>query len=220
MKRIMALIMTLTVAVCAFAGCGKGAGQDAGAQGGAAAENASAEAVDPTQVKTVGEALALKGEEGDFQSSYSEKTYVAVISVDGVYYRFIADLPEDVSKALWDLDWDEDRDAKEMELLQSVPIRTVENLTEMAPSQEEIDQWVGKTGQDLFDAGWTYWYYDLETMKAGMDYDAFQYDVQFEYDGEPLENDDDFDFFETFADLTVASVTYTGIGNNATNIEE
>lgn len=220
MKRIMALIMILTVAVCAFAGCGKGAGQDAGAQGGAAAENASAEAVDPTQVKTVGEALALKGEEGDFQSSYSEKTYVAVISVDGVYYRFIADLPEDVSKALWDLDWDEERDAKEMELLQSVPIRTVENLSEMMPSQEEIDQWVGKTGQDLFDAGWTYWYYDLETMKAGMDYDAFQYDVQFEYDGEPLENDDDFDFFETFADLTVASVTYTGIGSNATNIEE
>ena len=220
MKRIMALIMILTIAVCAFAGCGKGAGQDAGAQGGAAAGNASAEAVDPTQVKTVGEALALKGEEGDFQSSYSEKTYVAVISVDGVYYRFIADLPEDVSKALWDLDWDEDRDAKEMELLQSVPIRTVENLSQMAPSQEEIDQWVGKTGQDLFDAGWTYWYYDLETMKAGMDYDAFQYDVQFEYDGEPLENDDDFDFFETFADLTVASVTYTGIGNNATNIEE
>ena len=125
-----------------------------------------------------------------------------------------------MSKALWDLDWDEERDAKEMELLQSVPIRTVENLSEMAPSQEEIDQWVGKTGQDLFDAGWTYWYYDLETMKAGMDYDAFQYDVQFEYDGEPLENDDDFDFFETFADLTVASVTYTGIGNNATNIEE
>ena len=37
--------------------------------------------------------------------------------------------------------------------------------------------------------------------------------------GEPLENDDDFDFYENFKDLKIRSVTYEGLGD-ATDIGE
>ena len=42
--------------------------------------------------------------------------------------------------------------------------------------------------------------------------------VKFAYDGEPMENTDDFDFYEAFKDLEVLSVTYDGLGD-ATNLE-
>lgn len=219
MKKISVLFLTMAVALSMLAGCGKG-GDQASGQASEAADSASAEKVDPMQVKTIGEALALRTEGDQFQSSYSETTYVMVLDVDGVFYRYIADLPADVSEALWNLEWDDEHDAKEKELLDPLEIKSAENLTEKMPSQEEIDSWVGKKGQELFDAGWSYGYYDLESMTVGMDYGDFAYDVQFEYDGEQMVNDDDFDFYAAFSDLTVSSVTITGVGDGATNIEE
>ena len=91
---------------------------------------------------------------------------------------------------------------------------------EFAALQEELDKNVGKTGQELFDDGWTYWYYNLEDMEAGLYYKDFAYTVRFEYDGEPMVNSDDFDFYEEFKDLKVSSVTFDGLGDAAVLEEE
>ena len=44
---------------------------------------------------------------------------------------------------------------------------------------------------------------------------TFAYIVKFAYDGEPMVNSDDFDFYKAFKDLPVTSVTYDGIGDAA-----
>lgn len=52
-----------------------------------------------------------------------------------------------------------------------------------------------------------------------MYYGPLSYIVKFAYEGEPLQNTDDFDFYEEFKGLQVESITYEGIGD-ATSIEE
>ena len=55
--------------------------------------------------------------------------------------------------------------------------------------------------------------YNLEDMEAGLYHGPFSFNVKFAYDGEQMENTDDFDFYEEFKDLKVSSVTYEGLGD-------
>ena len=55
-----------------------------------------------------------------------------------------------------DLDFDDpDYDKKENELIAPLTVKVIENLTEGMPTQEEAQQYIGKTGQELMDDGWT-----------------------------------------------------------------
>ena len=120
------------------------------------------------------------------------------------------------SEAVWAIEFDdEDKDQKVRDLVSPLEVARLENLTEQIPSQEELDKLVGKTGQDLFDDGWDYYYYNLDEMEAGLNHGPFAYIVKFAYEGEPMVNSDDFDFYEAFKDLPVTSVTYDGIGDAA-----
>ena len=175
---------------------------------------------DPAQIKTMGDFFKFKNDdEYNSQDSITETHYVIVLNIGGVYYRAIADLTPELSDKLFQLDFEE-RDQKLNELIGPLPVSRLENLTEMIPSQEELDKYVGKTGKELFDNGWsTYMYYNLEDMVAGLYHGPFLYDVAFEYDGEPMQNTDDFDFIENFKDLKVKSVKFAEIGD-ATDIGE
>ena len=83
----------------------------------------------------------------------------------------------------------------------------------MIPPQEELDKYVGKTGQDLLDDGWTEGYgYNLDDMVFWLYKGPFAYDVVFESD-QKYENTDDFDVWKTIAPLKIKSVTYKGLGN-------
>lgn len=178
----------------------------------------SSNAFDLSSLKTIGDVLALDTV-NQSQYGFTDKYYAYVFEKDGVYYRASADIPSDVSKEIWDIDFeDENREEKINALLNPLPLKAVENLSEQIPPQSELDKYVGKTGQELFDEGWSYNYYNLEDMEAGLDHGPFSYRVKFNYDGEPMENTDDFDFYEAFKDLTVASIAFDGLGD-ATNLD-
>ncbi len=209
MKIILALGLALVAVLMALTACTKtepsGAGQSA--PSGFAAS-----------LKTLADVYAVSAD-GETQEGYSETKYVYVFQVNGVYYRAVAQLESDVSKELWDIEYGEDQEQKIQALLGPVAVERVENLSEQIPSQEELDKLVGKTGQELFDDGWSYYYYNLEDMETGLYHGPFSYTVCFDYDGEPMENTDDFDFYAEFKDLTVSSVTFSGLGD-ATNLDE
>ncbi len=209
MKKTLALGLALVAVLMALTACTKtepsGAGQSA--PSGFAAS-----------LKTLADVYAVSAD-GETQEGYSETKYVYVFQVNGVYYRAVAQLESDVSKELWDIEYGEDQEQKIQALLGPVAVERVENLSEQIPSQEELDKLVGKTGQELFDDGWSYYYYNLEDMETGLYHGPFSYTVCFDYDGEPMENTDDFDFYAEFKDLTVSSVTFSGLGD-ATNLDE
>ena len=210
MKIILALGLALVAVLMALTACTKtepsGAGQSAPSD------------FDPASLKTLADVYAASAD-GETQEGYSETEYVYVFQVNGVYYRAVAQLESDVSKELWDIEYGEDQEQKIQALLGPVAVERVENLSEQIPSQEELDKLVGKTGQELFDDGWSYYYYNLEDMETGLYHGPFSYTVCFDYDGEPMENTDDFDFYAEFKDLTVSSVTFYGLGD-ATNLDE
>lgn len=146
----------------------------------------------------------------------SDYTFIYAFEQDGNTYRAICDVPEDISQAVFAIDLDDpDQDEKQNELLAPLPIKVIENLTAGMPTQEEAEQYIGKTGQELIDDGWTVHYYNLEEMKFGMTHGIYSYDITFE--GE-VENPDNFNEDTDMGGLTVSAITCDGIGD-ATYIE-
>ena len=221
MKKI-ALILMMSLTVGLFAGCAGTSSTGQGTQQGAGETSAEAEAakVDLDSLKTLGDAFALEGkDEGVEQRAFYEDKYIYAFSVGGVFYRVIADLPADISEKLFALDYDENHDKNEMELVTDLAISKAENLTEQILPQEELDALVGKTGKELFDAGWREGgFYNTETLEVWLEYGAFSYDVHF--DGKLTEKEaENFDVMEHLADKKVLDIKYEGIGD-ASHVDE
>ena len=162
---VLAAVLTLGL----LAGCGNTQPAEEETSGSAETEGAG---VDLESIKTLGDAFTLEGKDeySEQRASYGGK-YVYAFAVDGVAYRVIADLPDDIFDQILELDFDEDYDKKEQALVKDLEVTTAENLTEQILSQEELDALVGKTGQELFDAGWrSGMFYNTETMEVWLEY--------------------------------------------------
>ena len=213
MKKSFVSVLSLLIVLCLFASCGKQGSNDP-------TPTNNIPASDTLSVKTIGEALALKGE-GEFQSATLGKAYVVVFEKDGVYWRVIAELTPEQHDAIFALDiLDENHDEKEKELVSPLTVTKIENLNEKKLSDDDMTALVGKTGAELFDSGWTTGMgYDLESMEFYLEYAPFMYTVTFEKQ-EQLENTDDFDEEAAVASLKVVSVSFSGLGNSATDVPE
>ena len=213
MKKSIVSVLSLLIVLCLFAACGKKESNDP-------TPTNNTPASDSLSVETIGEALALKGE-GEFQSATLGKAYVVVFEKDGVYWRVIAELAPEQHDALFALDiLDESHDEKEKELVSPLTVTKIENLNEKKLSDDDMTALVGKTGAELFDSGWTTGMgYNLESMEFYLEYAPFMYTVTFEKQ-EQLENTDDFDEEAAVASLKVVSVSFSGLGNSATEIPE
>ena len=219
MKKIIILVCVITAAIFMLTACKKTEpvqnGSSASSENaGSTAASVSSGSFDPSAVKTMGDILPYE-ETGNYQEAYSEKQFVYVFVADGVYYRAKAALTKEAADMVWGEEYDEERDQKVRELISKLEIDSIENLSEQVPTQEELDKLIGKTGQELFDDGWTDFGYDLSEMNANMYHGDFAYIVHFEYEGEQMVNTDDFDFYEAFKDLKVGSVKFDGLGNAA-----
>ena len=216
MKKKILLFLSLATIILGIAACNNSQSNVAAPQGNVAApqSNTSSQSFNPSTIKTMGDFLAYKDEENyNCQEATTENYYIVVLKLDGTYYRAIADLPKDLFNEMFYSDNAGDKESEIQEKLSALPVSKIENLSEQMPKQEELDKYIGKTGQDLYDEGWNYFYYNLEDMEAGMDHDLFSYTVKFDYDGPPMVNTDDFDFFEKFKDIKIKSITCDGIGD-------
>ena len=213
MKKGFVFVLSLLIVLSLFAACGKKGSNDP-------TPTNNAPASDTLSVETVGDALALMGE-GESQFATLEKAYVVAFEKDGVYWRVIAELTPEQHDALFALDiLDENHDEKEKELVSPLTVTKIENLNEKKLSDDDMTALVGKTGAELFDSGWTTGMgYDLESMEFYLEYAPFMYTVTFEKQ-EQLENTDDFDEEAAVASLKVVSVSFSGLGNSATEIPE
>ena len=175
-------------------------------------EGKDGEAVDLDTVAKLGDLLGLP----DIGYSLTGTTYVYAFEQDGNTYRAICDVPEETAQAIFDLDFDDpDYDKKQNELIAPLPVKVIENLTEGMPEQEEAEQYIGRTGQELIDDGWSVQFYNLEEMKFGMNHGVYSYDITFEGNVKDPEN---FDENTDMSGLTVMAITCDGIGD-ATYLE-
>ena len=158
MKKKLSLGLMLVVSALALAGCIKFKFGNSGNL-----KNIGTTNFDPVQLKTMKDVFAY-GDPENSNEAYTDKTYIFVFNVDGIYYRAVAEMPEDISAAVWKIDFlDEDKEQKVKDLVSPLDAK-IENLSKQIPSQQELDKLIGKTGQELFDNGWTYWSYNLLDM--------------------------------------------------------
>lgn len=163
--------------------------------------------VDLDTVKTLGDLLGLP----EVGTSLTGTTYVYAFEQDGNTYRAICDVPEETAQAIFDLDFeDPDYDKKLSELIAPLTVKVIENLTENIPSQQEADQYIGKTGQELIDDGWTVHFYNLDELRFGMNHGIYSYDITFEG---KIKDPDSFNEDTDMGGLTVKTITCDGVGD-------
>ena len=171
--------------------------------------------IDLDSLKTMGDAFALEAENDQFGSD--DQHFVYVFEIGGTAYRVIADMTKEVQKEMDKLDASkEDFNDKTKEAAASLEISKRENLTEMIPSQEELDKFAGKTGQDLLDDGWTVSGWDIDENTFTMNKGPFAYTVVID---SKLKESDDFDGDEEIKKLKIKTIKYSDIGD-ATNLDD
>ena len=214
MKKVVSLTLALLLVLSVFAGCSNKSDNNQPSPDGTKPASGS---VDVSSLKTIGDILSLNLNGENQYATYGSK-FIYVFELDSIIYRAISSVDEATSQALFDLDYmDPDHDKKMGDLVSSLEIETLENLSENILPQEELDKLVGKTGADLINDGWvTGMGYNTDTMEFWLDYKAIQYTVVFE--GSVDSEAEDFDEEEAIKPLVIKSVTYNGLGD-ATNIE-
>ena len=220
MKKAIAMLLISLLVLSLLTACGSAAGSASApeaektesASAASAAETAEeAPAAEDAEFKTMGDVFGFES------SCYGggDDYYVYVFEKDGIIYRATAELPQEVSETVAAIDlFDEQYDTKVREAVSPVEITKLENLTEMIPTQEELDKLIGKTGQELLDDGWIIWSWQDDGTDYDMYHGPFTFTVSFDGTTDTMNEIGEPDI----SGLTVKSVTYDGIGD-ATNIE-
>lgn len=175
--------------------------------------------LDLSKIKTYGDAYEM-AKENQYVMTYDEKRIIIGFDYEGKPLRVIADMTKDVYDKMEAVDLSNpDNMDKRDELAFGLKVSKAEDLSDQIPSQEELDQMIGKKGQDLLDEGFVSSQSDLgsDNPVYVLAQGPFSYEFTF---NEKVEYDDNTDADEVLKGLTVKSVKYYGIGDGITDIEE
>jgi len=157
-----------------------------------------------------------EAEEERGQVGHNDKYIVYVTECDDTIYRFVVESSKEISEEIEALDFhDDDYMEKVYATFNDLPIVSEENLLLYAMDEEEMEALVGKTGQELLDAGFESPGYneDENGQWVGMDFGVLSYRF--------IMNEDlgDSEVWEAiFKKATVKSVEMDGISGWATDL--
>lgn len=214
-KTIIATMALALSLVMPLAACG---GQASQGGSGDTDEQTSVQAgiIDVTTWKTLGDALAVKDADGFSSSAWDENHFVEVFEGGEQTFRVIAKMDADAYKKANELDASmEDYEEKFTEAVSGLELESAEDLTGDKLSQEDMDAYVGKTGQDLLDAGFTfesYYMYGGDETGATMSSGYLAYDVTFDVS---IDDDQSEDEGESIKAAKITAVEYFGGSDSA-----
>ena len=113
----------------------------------------------PAEWKTLGDALASKGE--DFNtSSWDEDHYLAVFQVGDTFVRVVAKMTPEAYAQIEELDASmPEYDEQFAKVVENLELISADDLSSEMLTQEQLDAYIGKTGKDLINDGLTFQYY-------------------------------------------------------------
>lgn len=207
----MALALSLTMPLVA---CGGSTSSSEGSDT-PAAEESAAETIDVSSWKTLGDALAAKTD--DYATaSWDEVYYLSVFDTGEQTVRVIAKMDADTYAKISDLDAAaDDYDEAFDKVVSALELESAEDLTDEKLSQDELDAYVGKTGQDLVDDGFafsSYFMYGGDETGATMDKGYLAYDVTFDV---TVPEDQTEDEGAAVMGATVTAIEYAGASDAA-----
>lgn len=178
---ILAAALALSLGVLPLAACGSKPA-DSTATEPTEQTDATPASIDVSSWKTLGDALATRT--GSLSYGHDETYFVAIIEVNDSIVRMVCKSDPSVDEKLSAIEFDDpEHDQKVDEALADLELLSAEDITDTKLSQEELDAYVGKTGQDMLDAGFEFSYYSMyggEDTDATMDYGYFSYEVIFD----------------------------------------
>lgn len=212
--KAIAAALALSLSLMPLAACGQRADTAEDAAPAAEATETSTAAVDIASLKTLGDVLSIDAQTQS--STWDENHYIVAFVQDGTPIRVVADITAEQYDQIEGLDFlDPNHDQQLIDAVGSVPLTSVEDLSSEISSQEELDALVGKTGQELIDAGYEFGGFfsvgDFGTQ-ANMDKGLLRYSVEF---NENLPGDSDMDDENLVKDLTVKSIQFSDFSNAA-----
>ncbi len=214
MKKLPALVLAALLVLGMLSGCTKKEEKPAGDETSQQAGNkdTSEGAAGPESWKTLGDILAIEGVYINERSSFAHQ-YIIAFTTDGTIYRAIANLTEEEEEAIFALDiFDENHEQKENELIAPVAITQLDNMSEKVLSGNELEKWIGKTGEELLNAGWTVSGWNLYEKQFFLDYEYFEYNVIM--DGElKAEGDEEIDGAQAIKPMTVKKIEFDHLNN-------
>ena len=206
MKRTLILALAVLMMLSVFTACKKAV----------EGEVPSGETETP---KTLSDVFALESMTGYGYAAIDGKI-VYVYEVNGSFWRAIVPLSEEQLEAWYAMDiFEENHQEKEQTFLAPLEIARLDNLDSEKLSEEEQKAFVGKTGEELLNAGWTYEGGDPAVPESDMAYGPFLYTVVFESGAEYVESDD-FELETFIRPLTVKSIAYSGLAYSAMELPE
>ena len=216
MKKLLALVLAALLVLGMLSGCTKKeekpAGGETSQQAGNTETSEGTASSRPEDWKTLGDILAIEGLYTNERSTFAHQ-YIIAFTVDGTIYRAIANLTEEQEEAIFALDiFDEKHEEKENELIAPVAITQLDNMSEKVLSGNELEQWIGKTGEELLNAGWTVSGWNLYEKQFFLDYEYFEYNVIM--DGElKAEGDEEIDGAQAIKPMTVKKIEFDHLSN-------
>ena len=163
---------------------------------------------DPSSWKTLGDVRSLETQ--DSEATWDDEKYVYIFSYAGTKWMVTAAFSKELEDAIRNVDFmADDREEQIDAILAPCEIISVIDLATLAISQEELDQWIGKTGQALLDAGWEYngYTYDNDALGINMINGRIEYLVSFEGGIEaPASYDEEPDY----KDAVIAGIRFRG----------
>ena len=204
MKKILfaALSMLLVIGMV-LTGCGSNEGGNDGSL---------------DNIKTMQDVFNLIPTDDVTGKSIHNNHYVMIFKYMKNEYRVWAELTDAVYQQLFDLDFfDPDIDQKERDLVKDFDAQGLTNLTAAMPSEDDLKKYVGKTGQELVDMGFTCHGFMLwGDAEFYLDFGDYGYKATM---NEKLDSyDEDASYEEIMAHLTVKKMECTGVGQNATDL--
>ena len=208
MKKLVSIVLVIMISVAMLAGCGGSGGSGDSGKGGS---------VD--SLKTIGDIQALDADEYQMAQYPDDMKLIYAFKLGDSYYRATGEMTEETASALWDLAYDDpDHDKKQKELLDTIEITELEDLTGEILSKDALAALAGKTGQELLDEGWTAnGSYFLDEMGFWLNYGPFIYTVHFDGDKSSV-NTGDLDVEEAIKEWTVKDAKFEMLGDRAADL--
>ena len=191
--RLTSWAVVLSLAVLPLAACGGSASTDTATDEPAHAATQPAE-LDTSSWATMRDALSV-ADSNEISYGYDENYFVCVFHAGESSIRAVAKYQPSIDGAFADLDMGADDYREQLtEVVGDLELVEAADITADCMSQEELAQYVGKTGQDLIDAGFTFASYNMyggEQTGADMDKGYYSYDITFDVQVSEDQTEDD-----------------------------
>ncbi len=180
--RLASLTIALALAALPLSACGNAASTDGGASEPAPAASQDAP-IDVSSWTTLRDALSV-ADTNDLSYGYDGNYFVCVFNSGTSTIRAVGKCQPGIDGAFADLDMGaDDYLEKVTEIVGDFELVEAADITDELMSQEDVEQYVGKTGQELVDAGFVFSYYNMYGgEQTGADMDNGYYSYSFTFD--------------------------------------